>query len=247
MFHKFRISALTVTVYILISFAVFSLYSFIWQNNEVKLLKEQNKKILLDFAETQTKNQTEIFKLNQSISILDAAIEPDNKRWARIKQVRKIVVDVLRQQGTKSLTILEITEISRAVIQSSEENDVSVSLILAVMTVESAFKINAISKANARGLMQLLPETASEIAAEINKRNFNLFKIKDNIQLGSYYLWKMNNLFGNLDLAISAYNCGPVCVERVQSGEYSSYPRETIEYLKKVNEWKLKYDDLGVD
>lgn len=247
MFHRFHISALTGIVFVLIPLVVFSLFSYFSQNIEIKKLQEQNRKLRLDIETARKNDQIDIFKMKENLSILDASIAPDNKKWARIKQVRKVILDTLKQQGTKSLTIWEITEISKSVIESSEENDVQVSLILAVITVESAFRISAVSLSDARGLMQLLPATATEISVEINKRNFNLFKIRDNIQLGSYYLWKMNNLFGNLDRAISAYNCGPVCVERVKSGEYSDYPHETINYLKKVKEWKLKYDNAGVN
>lgn len=244
MFRKFYIPLVSAAAFILV---VFALYSYTSQNQSIKRLQQQNKKILQDFEESQQKTQADIFKLNETLSIVDASIAPDNKKWERIKQIRKIIVDVTRQHGTNDLTIWEITEISKSVIECSEENDVPVSLILSVITVESAFKIKAISKANARGLMQLLPDTASEISVEINKRNFNLFKIKDNVQLGSYYLWKMINLFGDSNLGISAYNCGPVCVERVKSGEYAGYPSETVNYLKKVNEWKTRYNNLGVE
>ena len=224
---------------------------FVWYSKQfskkLNSLQEENKKLSLNFAAAHGSFQTEIFKLNENLSIVDASIDPDNKRWARIKHVRKVITETMKLQGKNDLTIKEITEIATAVVEFSEENDVAVSLILAVMTVESAFQVKVISKANARGLMQVLPETALEISADVGKRNFNLFKVRDNVQFGSYYLWKMINLFGDQDLGISAYNCGPVCVERVQSGEYSKYPNETINYLKKVNEWKLKYENLGVN
>lgn len=209
--------------------------------------QDENKRLLSQLEQAKKETKVEIFKLNESLSVIDASIAPDNKKWIRIKQVRKIILDVAKYHGAADLTIWEVTEISRAIIDYSEENDVPASLILSVITVESAFKINAVSHANARGLMQLLPVTASEISVEVNKRNFNIFKIRDNIHLGSYYLWKMINLFGDTDLGICAYNCGPTCVERVRSGEYSGYPHETVNYLKKVNEWKTKYIDFGVE
>ena len=231
----------------LVGFSSFFVWSSTQFSKKLTNLEEENKKLSSGVVETNNKFQTEIFKLNENLSIVDASIDPDNKRWARIKHVRKTITETLKAQGRNELTIKEITEISTAIVEFSEENDVQVSLLLAVITVESAFQVKVISKANARGLMQVLPETALEISADVGKRNFNLFKIRDNIQFGSYYLWKMINLFGDQDLGISAYNCGPVCVERVQSEEYSRYPHETIDYLKKVNDWKLKYDNLGVN
>lgn len=247
MFRRFHTSTLTGLVFVVFSLVMFFLFSCVYQNKQIKHHQEEINRLSTALTEIQRNNEIELLKLNERLSIVDASIAPDNKKWVRIKQVRKVIVDTIKQQGTNTLTILEITEIARSIIESSEENDVSVGLILSITTVESAFKIDAVSKAGAKGLMQLLPDTAKEISLEAGKRNFNLFRIKDNIQLGSYYLWKLNNLFGDLDLAISAYNCGPTCVERVKSREYADYPKETIDYLKKVKEWKLKYDNLGVN
>ena len=193
------------------------------------------------------KIEIELYKIRESISIIDVSIHSDNKKWAKVKQIRKIIVETLKIQENNNLTIKDITDIATSVIESSEENGISISLILSIITVESAFSIKSISKAGARGLMQIMPETAVEISTDLGKRNFNLFRIRDNIQFGSFYLWKMINLLGDVDLGIRAYNCGSVCVERVRSGEYKNYPIETINYLEKVNIWKKKYSDLGVD
>jgi len=92
-----------------------------------------------------------------------------------------------------------------------------------------------------------LPETAIEISNDIGKRNYNLFKVKDNIQFGTWYLWKMINHFGDLEMGIRAYNCGPTCVERVRSQEYKDYPSETKKYVITVIEWKTVYENQGVE
>lgn len=233
-------------IFSVLLFSLFFFCSLVLYGRQDRLQVE-NKKLSMTVEDFQKKNELELTKLNERLSVVDASISPDNKKWARIKHIRKIVIDVMKQKGVNNLTILEITEICKNVIDYSEEYNVSVGLILSVITVESAFKIDATSSAGARGLMQLLPDTASEVSMEIGKRSFNLLRIKDNIQLGTYYLWKMNNLFGDLDLTISSYNCGPTCVERVKSGEYADYPKETINYLKTVKEWKLMYDSYGVD
>lgn len=222
-------------------------FLYVRDRNQNLKLEQQNKNLVSDIQRTYEQTQTQIFKLSETVSIIDASIHPDDKRWARIKHIRKVIVDVLKRYGKNDLTIKEITDISSAVVEFSDLHDVPAELVLAVITVESAFKVKSISSSNARGLMQILPETSIEISVDIGKRNFNLFKIRDNIQFGSYYLWKMINIFGNQDLGISAYNCGPVCVERVKSGEYANYPNETIAYLKKVNEFKIKYHNLGVE
>ena len=215
--------------------------------NTVNSLVKENEELKNNVSLYYKKTDISIFKLKEKVSVISASIKPDNKRWARIKQVRKIIVDVMKSFGKNDLTIKEITDISTAIIDFSEENDVSVPLLLSIMTVESAFNVKAVSKADARGLMQVMPDTATEISIEIGQRNFNLFRIKDNVRFGAYYIRKMISHFGSLDLAISAYNCGPMCVERVQSGEYSNYPQETVKYLERVKTWKTKYEDLGVN
>lgn len=202
---------------------------------------------VLDLEQNLKNVSKEFEKLQSQVSIVNASINPDNKRWVRIKQIRKAILDFLKFQGINNLSIREITEISAAVLDSSEQNNVSVPLILAIITVESNFNIRAVSKADARGLMQILPDTASDIAVELGKRNFNLFNVRDNIQFGSFYIWKMMNLFKNEQLGISAYNCGPMYVERVMAGTISAYPAETVDYLKRVQEWKVKYETLGVE
>ena len=143
------------------------------QRKDIFALKIQQKQVQYQTSMTIETLQNDVFKLTENVSVLDASIEPDNKRWARIKQVRKIVIGVLESFNKKHLTIKEITDISTAVIDFSEENDVPVSLVLAVMTVESAFEIKAVSKADARGLLQLMPDTAAEISIEISQRNFS--------------------------------------------------------------------------
>lgn len=244
--HYKKIIIVLVSLFGCFSIALWG-WLFVNLSKKVVNLQTQNQTLTLTVEELEAQNRIEFYRLSENLSIIDASIDPENKRWVKIKHARKLITEEMKRRNRNDLTIKELTEISTAVIEFSEENNVQASLLLAVLTVESAFKVKAVSKAGARGLMQVMPETASEIAADIGKRNFNLFKVRDNIQFGSYYLWKMINLFGDHDLGISAYNCGPVCVERVRSGEYSKYPNETIDYLKKVNEWKLKYINLGVD
>jgi hypothetical protein len=99
-------------------------------------------------------------------------------------------------------------------------------LITSVIAVESNFDPKAVSRKNARGLMQLLPETAAQLGVK------NIDDPAENIGAGTRYLrdllQKYNN---NLALALAAYNAGP---EKVQL--YGSVPpfAETISYVRRV-------------
>jgi hypothetical protein len=182
-------------------------------------------------------------KINEKVSILDESIDSKDKRWAKIKKVREAI------EGTAGSIppILELTSIASAIVDNSDAYDVPIPLILGVMKRESNFNRRAISKANARGLMQVMPETAKEIAGDVGKRHYSLFNVKNNVQFGVYYLRKMLDTFeGQNELAIRGYNCGPTYVERVQAGEYHRYPEETVEYLEKVLEFKEEYENLGL-
>ena len=99
-------------------------------------------------------------------------------------------------------------------------------LVRAVIRVESDFDPRAVSPANARGLMQLIPETAERMMVT------DIFDARQNIFGGVRYLRVLANLFnGDLQLTIAAYNAGENAV--IKHGGIPPYP-ETVEYVKRV-------------
>ena len=85
-------------------------------------------------------------------------------------------------------------------------------LVLAVVRQESAFQVDAVSRAGARGLMQLMPKTASDTARalSINFAPERLWDPEYNLKLGQAYLRDMIADFGgSYVLALAAYNAGP--------------------------------------
>ncbi|GAA0588503.1 transglycosylase SLT domain-containing protein [Craurococcus roseus] len=86
-------------------------------------------------------------------------------------------------------------------------------LVNAVTRQESNFDPEAISSANARGLMQLLPGTAEAVAKRLGLRHRTAMLLNDpvhNMRLGAGYLDQMLARFGGaLPLAVAAYNAGP--------------------------------------
>jgi soluble lytic murein transglycosylase-like protein len=102
-------------------------------------------------------------------------------------------------------------------------------LISSVMAIESNFDPKAVSRRNARGLMQLMPETAMQFGVK------DVFDPKENVDAGTHYLRDLLERYNNdLVLALAAYNAGP---ERV----YGRVPpfRETRNYVVRV---KRNYD-----
>lgn len=122
-------------------------------------------------------------------------------------------------------------KIIRSIIKSSTETNLDPYLITCIIEVESSFRVHAVSKKGAVGLMQVKPSVANSIAEEIiGDGNFDLLNPEDNITLGTYYLAKLIEYFGDLETALLAYNLGPTrVVESLKSRE--KLPER---YLKKI-------------
>jgi Transglycosylase SLT domain len=103
---------------------------------------------------------------------------------------------------------------------------VDADLIFSVIAAESNFDPKAVSKKNARGLMQLLPETAARFGVH------DIFDPQENIDAGTHYLRDLLQRYNyDLALALAAYNAGP---ERVQLfGRVPPYA-ETTSYIRRV-------------
>ncbi|MBN1380816.1 MAG: lytic transglycosylase domain-containing protein [Deltaproteobacteria bacterium] len=107
-------------------------------------------------------------------------------------------------------------------------------LIKAVIKAESNFNHKAVSKAGARGLMQLMPATASSMNVH------DSFHPENNINGGVKYLRYLLDLFkGNLPLALAAYNAGENAVLRFNSippyEETQNYVHKVLQYLNRYN------------
>ena len=116
------------------------------------------------------------------------------------------------------------------VLAAASRYGLDAELVSSVIEVESNFNPKAVSVKNARGLMQLLPETAARFGVK------DIFDPKENIDAGTHYLHDLLQLYKNdLTLALAAYNAGPDKVQKY--GDVPPY-RETQSYVKQV---KRKY------
>lgn len=103
---------------------------------------------------------------------------------------------------------------------------IPVELVRAVIKVESDFDPRAVSPANARGLMQLIPETAERMMVR------DSFDPRENIFGGTRYLRVLANMFnGDIELTLAGYNAGEGAVMR--HGGIPPYP-ETRDYVSRV-------------
>lgn len=143
------------------------------------------------------------------------------------------------------------------VIQEADKNNIDPTLIAAVILAESKYNELAVSDPGAKGLMQIMPETANWIQEQRNLPKLSkpeLHMPEKNIALGSWYLSKLLKDFnGNEILALASYNAG---IGRVNSwmkkygwkkdfNNPSEIPySETRAYVKKVLAYRKKYKEL---
>jgi soluble lytic murein transglycosylase-like protein len=117
-------------------------------------------------------------------------------------------------------------EIREMAAKAGAAHDLDVELLASVIRAESAGNVHAVSRTGARGLMQLMPGTASRLGVA------DSFRAEQNINGGTAYL---NDLLvryhDNLALALAAYNAGPAAVDK-----YHGIPpyRETRLYVARI-------------
>ena len=126
----------------------------------------------------------------------------------------------LQQSSAKRLSSKERLELASIITEQAELHNLDPLLVIALIHVESTFNTNAQSHKAAKGLMQLLPNTARYINKKTDKgipENSNLFDAKTNIALGTAYMeYLLNKTNGNLEYALAAYNMGPANMFRAK-------------------------------
>ena len=141
----------------------------------------------------------------------------------------------------RGLTDAEVDALARTIIVESKRYRIDPLLVLAVMKVESRFSNFAVSPVGALGLMQILPSTGEELAAQQGitwHGPHTLFDPVTNVKLGILYLRELSDRFGHLPTVLAAYNWGPGHIgRRLRRG--TSLPTE---YPNLVFE---AYDDQG--
>lgn len=114
------------------------------------------------------------------------------------------------------------TQYDSIIQAAANKYSLDANIIKAVIQVESSFHKDAVSKCGAMGLMQLMPGTAKELGVT------DAFNPAQNINGGASYIKKQLNRFGDIRLALAAYNTGPGRI----AGLHITNPDDPMEYAK---------------
>lgn len=160
--------------------------------------------------------QTEKVDLNESLPQRSyLKVKPAEPANIKIPKVPPVANEIKVSKG----------EYDSIIKQVAEKYKLNPMLVAAVIKAESNGDPKAVSTAGAKGLMQLIDSTASDMGVG------DVFNPRENIEGGVKYLRQMINRFGDIKKALAAYNAGPEAVKR-----YEGVPpyRETINYVEKV-------------
>jgi soluble lytic murein transglycosylase-like protein len=125
------------------------------------------------------------------------------------------------------------SELARGILFESEKNSLDPLLIIALIQIESRFSNGAKSSRGALGLMQIRPIVVAELIEEgkISARgNHNLNDPIVNLRVGVSYLAYLTDMFGDVRIALAAYNCGPTFIKQ----QIAANKRIPLQYATKV-------------
>jgi soluble lytic murein transglycosylase-like protein len=155
-----------------------------------------------------------------------------------VQDIVAIEPEEIFEPSTEPLT--EKTPFQKLIRDAAARYKLDPTLIHSVISIESNFDPKAVSRKNARGLMQLMPRTAELMGVK------DSFDPAQNIDGGSHYLSDLLKKYGNdLTLALAAYNAGPDSVDKY--GRRVPPYLETMKYVQRIAKTyaKLKADALN--
>ena len=163
-----------------------------------------------------------------------------------------IIIIIVLLNGNKILKLIYKTDYKEYVEKYAKQYDVDPLLVYSIIKAESNFKEGALSKKGACGLMQLMDETAKEVAENTvmeYESGTTLYNPEKNIYIGIAYYADLKEIYKNDELALAAYNAGVGNVNKwladgtlKQDGSnIENIPfKETNTYVRKIlNNYKI--------
>jgi soluble lytic murein transglycosylase-like protein len=143
-----------------------------------------------------------------------------------------------REIGIKGINQFA-SNIEQAIAKASKQYNVEPNLIRSVIMQESSGNPSLQSKAGARGLMQLMPSTASDLGLNTLE---DIYDTNKNVMAGTKYLGQLLDRYGgDVNKALAAYNWGMGSLNKYFKGSKKVLPQETKDYIEKVNAYYAAY------
>jgi hypothetical protein len=150
-------------------------------------------------------------------------------------------VDALLELRMPDLGDPERRQLARTLLVEAELARIDPLLILAVVEVESAWDVGAVSERGARGLMQVREATLRREAERAGLEQVDPHDPVTNLRAGVRYLRRLLDAFGREEVALMAYNAGPNRILgylRIGSGEiperFHAYPRKVLAEVRRL-------------
>lgn len=168
----------------------------------------------------------EIYVRTQQDGQKEFTNRPSGSGWLFYASETGYVPTIRFEKEGKPKNLDEIVE------EIADKFTINANLVKAIIVAESNCNPTAISRKGAQGLMQLMPQTAKRL--NVSKP----FDPRENILGGVKYIKGLMASYGDLRLALAAYNAGPAAVAK-----HAGIPpyRETINYVKKVVHYYKKF------
>jgi soluble lytic murein transglycosylase-like protein len=170
---------------------------------------------------------------NGNVYFTNCPRDPSFKLY--IRESREDVDGVRAEENGSAAPRISTTsnEYDSLIREYARKYEVDAALIKAIIRAESGFNPYAVSRKGARGLMQLMPQTAQRLSV------YDSFNPRENIDGGTRYFKYLLGLFKyDLRLSLAAYNAGENLV--LQNNAIPPY-RETIDYIRKVLNFYQSY------
>lgn len=181
----------------------------------------------------------DIYKYVDKYGRVTLTDRPDRSGYQRLVRTWKGWVPAARSFSNPSFAS-DRRKYAPTIAEAAAKNNLPKELVHAVVTAESAYEKDAVSRKGAVGLMQLMPETG---------RRYGVLNRSDpiaNVHGGTHYLSDLMQMFkSDVRLAVAAYNAGENAV--IDYGYKIPPYAETREYVRRVMQYYEEYKTRGID